>query len=217
MEERHENEVRSEPDVGRKGGAASMAAGVPYAEERGAVALWTRDLVRWGPIWAGLVLALAIQLVLGAIGLALSLRAYDPTSANYTERVTSMLSIWTAVSSLISLFIGGYIAGRMASVLGLRNGLAQGSVLWALALVVGIVLSALGAAGLVSTLPNVGGLLGRGGAMISPEQAAVTATGAWWFVIGSVLAWAAAAFGGVLGAAAHREELAGAPQESRSA
>jgi len=209
--EAQEGEAREEPaeEIGRKGGAGAVAAGIPYAPERAAAALWSRDLVRWGPIWAGLLLALAIQVVLGTIGLAVAVGAYNPSAPDFAERVTGMLGIWTVISGLISLFVGGFIAGRMAAVLGLRNGFAQGSVLWALALVAGMVLSAAGIAGLLGLAMDVRGLVP--GAQVTAEQArilaATTASGAWMFVIGAVLAWVAAAGGGVLGAAAHVEEI----------
>jgi len=210
--EHPESEMHEEPaeEAGRKGGAAAMAAAAPYEVERAAVAFRTRDLVRWGPIWAGLLLALAIQLVLGMIGLAVALSAYDPLAPNFAERVAGTMSIWTAVSALIALFVGGFVAGRMAAVLGLRNGLVQGSVVWALALVIGIVFSALGVAGLLGAAMNVGPLLARGLDITGSEAVRAvrsTATGAWWFVVGAILAWAAAAAGGVLGTAARVEEL----------
>lgn len=206
-------ERREEIDVeetGRKGGAASMAAGMPYAEERAGVAYGTRDLVRWGPIWAGLLIALGIQLVLGLIGAAIALSAYNPGTANYANQVASFTGIWSAISALIALFVGGYIAGRMAAVLGLRNGLVQGSVVWALALVASIVLSGLGAAGLLGAMNNVTGALARGLNVSGPEgralvNSAINAT--WWTVVGAILAWIAAALGGVLGAAAHRDVI----------
>lgn len=195
-------------EAGVKGGAAAMAAEAVYAPERAAVAVWARDLVRWGPIWAGLLLALAIQLVLGTVGLAVALSAYDPAAPDFATRVASTLGIWTAASALIALFVGGYIAGRMAAFLGLRNGLVQGSVVWALALLIGVVLSALGVAGVLGGALNVGPLLARGLEVIGPEAARFvesTTAGAWWFVVGSILAWAAAAGGGVLGVAARVE------------
>jgi hypothetical protein len=210
--EQHEHEAeverrRRDEEAGWKGGAAAMVAGTSYAAAEEGIAVFGRDLVRWGPIWAGLLLALGIQFVLGAIGLAIALSAYNPTAANYGARVGSTLGIWTAISALIALFVGGYAAGRMAAVLGLRNGLTQGSIVWALALVLGTILSALGAVGLLGATANIGPLL-TGQMAVTGAQAqsiaSTTASGAWWFVIGTILAWAAAAGGGMLGTAAHR-------------
>lgn len=207
-ERRERREDIDVEETGRKGGAASMAAGVPYAAERAGEVPWTRDLVRWGPIWAGLLLAIGIQLVLGLIGAAIALSAYNPSAANYAQRVGSFTGIWSAISALIALFVGGYVAGRMAAVLGLRNGIVQGSVVWALALVAGIVLSGLGAAGVLGAMSNVTGALTRGLNVSGPEgrtliNSAISAT--WWTVVGAILAWVAAAIGGVLGTSAHRE------------
>ncbi len=214
-EEENESErnvrERHEREEGRKGGAASMAAGMPYAEEREtAGVMWSRDLVRWGPIWAGLLLSLGIQLVLGMVGLAIALSTYNPLSANFVERVGNLMSLWTAISALIALFTGGYVAGRMALVLGLRNGLVQGSVVWALALLVGLMLSSLGVAGVLGAATNIGALMSRGFNLTGPEASQLVrsaSSATWWAAIGAILAWVAAASGGILGAAAHEERI----------
>ncbi|MCX6377334.1 MAG: hypothetical protein NTU88_15085 [Armatimonadetes bacterium] len=195
-------------EAGRKGGAAAMAAAMPHMREEVAAALWTRDLVRWGPIWAGLLLALGVQVVLGAVSLAVALSIFSPTEADYAQKVANFASILSVISGLIALFLGGFVAGRMASVLGLRNGIVQGSVVWALALLIGVVLSALGIAGLLNAI-NVAPYL-RGMMLTSPEQQMLirnAVSGTWWFVVGSLLAWIAAAVGGIRGAAAHAEEM----------
>lgn len=209
--EKHELREKEEGIAGRKGGAASMAAGGAFAREEAETGiLASRDLVRWGPIWAGLLLALGIQLVLGMIGLAVALSSYNPSAANFAARVTSTLSIWSVVSALIALFVGGFIAGRMAAVLGLRNGLVQGSVVWALAVIIGLVLSAFGVAGVLGSVTNIGTLMARGAMLTGPEATTLVrsaAAGTWWAVVGAILAWAAAAGGGILGAAAHEERI----------
>lgn len=206
-EDRERRELEAREETGRKGGAGAMTAGT-YAPEREAVAFWTRDLVRWGPIWAGLLMALGIHVVLSAIGLAVALGAYDPASPVFGQQVANTLAIWTAISAIIALFVGGFVAGRMGAVLGLRNGLVQGSVVWALALLFMLVLSAIGVAGFGSAL-DVSALVA--GVDISAQEArqmaATTSSGAWWFVVGAILAWAAAAGGGILGTAAHAEDI----------
>ena len=207
-----ERERREEgvEEAGRRGGMAASMAGGMSMERAAVVAMGMRDLIRWGPIWAGLLIALSIQIVLGTIGLAVALSAYNAAAADFGARVAGTLSIWSVVSALIALFVGGYVAGRMAAVLGLRNGLVQGTVVWALAMLMGVILSALGIAGLLSSVNITSFLSARGAGLTSPEQmnlARNASSGAWWFVIGSVIAWIAVAGGGVLGAAAHTEAV----------
>jgi hypothetical protein len=208
--EQHEEkqQVEQTEQVGRKGGATAAAIQIPFESEATAVAYRAGDLVRWGPVWAGLLLALSIQLVLGSIGLAVVLTVFDPTAANFIPRAATTLSIWAAVSGLIALFIGGYVAGRMAAVLGFRNGLVQGSLVWALAVVAGMILGAAGVGGLLSmaSISNLMQSLQLGGE-VARRAATMAAGSAWWFVVGAVVAWAAAASGGVLGSAAHREAI----------
>jgi hypothetical protein len=98
----------------------------------------------------------------------------------------------------------------MAAVLGLRNGLAQGSVVWALALLISVVLSSLGVAGALSNMPNLAAMASRGVGMTGADAQRLVssaAAGSWWFVIGAVIAWVAAAGGGMLGAAAHTDDI----------
>ncbi len=213
-ERERERQEEGVVEAGRRGGMAASYAGAIPAERETAIALAMRDLVRWGPIWAGLLIALGIQIVLGAIGLAVALSTYNAAAPNFGARVASFLSIWSVISALIALFIGGFIAGRMAAVLGFRNGLVQGTVVWALAMLLGVLLSALGISGLLSAVNIAPFLTARGAGLTSPEQMALArnaASGAWWFVVGTIVAWIAAAGGGVLGSAAHTEAI----EESR--
>lgn len=211
-EQRSEQQEQAKPEqaaeeAGRKGGVASMAAEMPRAREAAGAVAWTRNLVRWGPIWAGLLLALGIQIILGAVGLAVALSFYDVASPDYARSVANLANMWSVISGLMALFLGGFVSGRMASVQGLRSGVIQGTMVWTLALIVGVILSSLGIAGLlnaVNVMPFLRTLM-----MTSPEQQnliqnAVTET--WWFVIGSLLGWIAAVIGGMRGAAAHPEE-----------
>ena len=211
QERRDRQEREGVHETGRLGGSASMAAGTTMAGERAVAAYGLRDMVRWGPIWAGLLTALGIQIVLSAIGFAIAVTAYDPASPVYAQRVAGLLGIWSAVSTLVALFVGGYIAGRMGAVLGLSNGLIQGTVVWALVLLLSLLLSGIGLAGFLGGVLNLNQYIAGVSPNVSPEVARATAdataTGAWWFVVGAILAWAAAAGGAVLGTSRHEEAI----------
>ena len=74
-----------------------------------------RDLVRRGPILAGLATTLATLLVLTVLGTAIGLSAFEPDDAGGTVFTTSA-AIWGAVSALVAFFAGGALAGRTAAV-----------------------------------------------------------------------------------------------------
>jgi hypothetical protein len=91
------------------------------------------DQVRWGPILAGLVIALSTQLVLSALGLAVGAGAVSDSGAprSITPGVGTNVGIWSIVSLLISLFAGGWTAARTAGRMSRNTALLNGAILWA--------------------------------------------------------------------------------------
>ncbi|MHB0912456.1 MAG: hypothetical protein ACYC2Y_03280 [Armatimonadota bacterium] len=216
MEHERRPDVERE-ETGRKGGAASMAAGRAYPAESAYLSWLEAPVTRWGPVWAGLVIALGIQFVLSALGAALALSAYDVTSPNFAQDVSVFLSIWIGISLLIALFVGGWIAGRGGALLGMTAGWLQGTVVWALAVIFSLIVGGAITGNLLRSVSNVVPALAGGGAApqigavsvdMQAARAAVTtaSTTAWIFFIGAILQWAAAALGGWLGASRTREE-----------
>lgn len=64
--------------------------------------------VRWGAVFAGLVLAMTVQLILTVVGSAIGLAAWDPSSG---KGLGIGAGIWALLTMLISLFLGGGLAG----------------------------------------------------------------------------------------------------------
>src|SRR6059058_5635247 len=69
--------------------------------------------ISWGAIFAGAVVALAVQLVLTLIGGAIGLATLSPATGQSPSGTALGLgaAIWLVISSLISLFVAGYVAG----------------------------------------------------------------------------------------------------------
>ncbi len=115
--------------------------------------------VSWGAIFAGLVVSLVIGLLLNLLGIGIGLGAIDPaTSNNPFSGIGTGAAIWLGISTLIALFVGGWITAKLAgSVRGLI-GVLHSLVLWGLVTLVtfylmGTALGSLfsGAAGVVGT------------------------------------------------------------------
>jgi hypothetical protein len=85
--------------------------------------------ISWGSVFAGAVIALATQIVLALIGIAIGLATLDPATGDNPSGTAlgAGAGIWLLVSSLISLFVGGYIAARLA---GRLNGWLHGLTTW---------------------------------------------------------------------------------------
>ena len=91
------------------------------------------DQVRWGPIIAGITIALSTQLVLSAFGAAIGLTSIGDSGAPRTEApgVGTNIGIWAIISLLLSLFAGGWITGRTSGRMTRSTALLNGAILWA--------------------------------------------------------------------------------------
>lgn len=127
------------------------------ATNREAVQRFGRPFARisWGAIFAGSVVALAVQLVLTLIGGAVGLATLNPATGQSPSGTTLGIgaAIWVIISSLISLFAGGYVAGRLG---GTFNGWLHGLATWATVTTFTIVLLATAAGGLVGAASGLG-------------------------------------------------------------
>lgn len=85
--------------------------------------------VSWGAIFAGAIIALATQVVLTLIGTAVGLATLNPaTGENPTGTTLGVgAAVWLVISSLVSLFLGGYVAGRLGETF---NGWLHGLATW---------------------------------------------------------------------------------------
>jgi len=95
-----------------------------------------RDRIRWGPVWAGLVVALStyllLQLALIAVGVV-------ELGGDTTSDAAA-----SAAAAIIAFFLGGLVAGATAMWRGADDGLLHGVVLWGVGLLSLLVLSIAG-------------------------------------------------------------------------
>jgi hypothetical protein len=183
------------------------------------------DQVRWGPIIAGIVTALSTQLVLSALGVAIGASSIGDSGAPRTEAggVGVGIGIWSIVSLLISLFIGGWIAARTAGRMNRNTALLNGAILWASTLALSAWLLSSGVSGAFGVAAsNAGSVLnqvrqaapGTTAGVISGQQAPPvpnitaqqardiagnTAKVSWSFVFGSLLGLIASLIGSAIG------------------
>ena len=153
---------RSEPasdrtryeDIGVSGGTADPGVrrlGGGYDDAEGSAPA-RRDSIRWGPIWAGLITALTIFLLLHLLAIGLGLLDIGPGDGG---------GGWvSAIIGLIAFFTGGAVAGMTSAVRGAATGLLNGFLVWALGTVLILLLSALGLGQIFGALGNVVGQLG---------------------------------------------------------
>jgi len=116
-----------------------------------------RDRVRWGPILAGLLAALATFVLLSILGSAigattLSANGNAPPPGAGGREYGIAAGLWGALSALLSFFIGGYIAAKSSAVGGSGNGWLNGSMVFLSGLFLIIWLASQGAGGLFGAL-----------------------------------------------------------------
>ena len=157
-----------------------------------------RDLVRWGPVWAGLLVTLStfllLQLVFFALGL-LSLAQSEPGST----------AGWmSGLIGFVAFFLGGLTAGATAMWRSAKDGALQGFLVWALTTMGIIFLTLFGGGALFGSaaevLTQVSSIQRSDLPSVDAASAIDTARAATnWAVLGLVLALLAAAVGGALG------------------
>lgn len=197
---------------GATGGDVNMAVVTPT------------DRVRWGPILAGLFVALSSLAVHGVLAAAVAGTVYDPGDSARSFGIGA--GIWGIISVLISFALGGWVAARSAAVRGHNNGCLNGAMVWAVAIPVMAYMLAGGAARVADTVATTAGdalqataqVTGDDdvridGATSDAQQASMEVTPgqqervadagartAWSTLVALLLGLAAAAVGGYLGA-----------------
>jgi hypothetical protein len=98
--------------------------------------------VSWGGIWAGVLTTLGTLLLLSTLGLAVGIAANagagaaaGATGTNVSPGTMGTAAvIWSALSLLISMFLGGLASTRMGRIFDRGNGMFHGALVWVISL-----------------------------------------------------------------------------------
>ncbi|ARV59307.1 hypothetical protein BZZ01_12325 [Nostocales cyanobacterium HT-58-2] len=176
------------------------------------------DRVRWGPIIAGLLIALATQLILSSIFAAIGAGSIEASGRPRTiaPNVAQNVGIWSTIALLIALFTGSWVMARACGPMNRNTALLNGAILWATTLAVSSWLLASGVSGAFGiAASNAGQVINQvqqpGGGVNVPQNlpnvtaeearriAANVRSGLWWFVFGSLLGLVASLLGAATG------------------
>jgi hypothetical protein len=107
--------------------------------------------VSWGAIFAGWVLAAGTALLLYQLGAAIGLTVIDPAKdeAVITRGFSYGAGFWIFLTWIVSLFLGGLFAARLAGRSDKTIGMLHGMTVWGVTAVATILLGAAGIAGVV--------------------------------------------------------------------
>ena len=165
-----------------------------------------RDRVRWGPVFAGLVTALSVFLLLSLLALGLGIVAAQNADSEQASNAGTVGAIVAAIIGLAAFVLGGFVAGRTSAVVGRASGALNGFLVWALGVVLILTLGALGLSQLFGAAGDIFGQLRGSGVSpndvnVDPNQAADAVRNS---AIGGFISLAlpaiAAAAGGMIGA-----------------
>ena len=144
--------------------------------------------VRWGAVFAGVVLGLALLALLTTLWFAL---AYN----SGVDTVRDNLEWFVGATAVGALFVGGLLAGWLSGVRGAGSGFFNGVTMWGLILIVAVavglpaVFNVLNL-GRVTSITDEGGLIGTG--------VDTTLWATFWTILGGFLA---SGLGGLIGGA----------------
>jgi hypothetical protein len=123
--------------------------------------------VSWGGVWAGVLSAVALLMLLAALGLAVGVTTAEPGQTD-AQALGAGAGIWAAASLLIALFVGGIVSTRTGGVSDRTTGFFEGLLVWvvSLLLLAYLAMSGIGAitGGAMKLLTTAGTVAGVAGA-----------------------------------------------------
>ena len=165
--------------------------------------------VQWGPVIAGVLCALAVQIVLGLCGVAFG---FASAPAGGGPKV--LAAIWAVlITPVAASFVGALVAVRIAGERLDAGAYLHGALVWCIGLIAGaIFLSGLASSGAMSAGAAAGNMTLRsdmlmGGAQVRDDTAKSAALGTSAAAVGALLGLG----GALLGAAVGKQMLTGEP------
>lgn len=120
--------------------------------------------LRWSAVLGGAALAIALWITLQVLGMGIGLAAVDTDDAGSLKNAGIGTGIWSLVAPLIAMFLGGLLAGRLAGTRERKIGAMHGSVVWAIALAIGLYMMLSIVSALVGAASQAGGAIVGGAA-----------------------------------------------------
>jgi hypothetical protein len=129
--------------------------------------------ISWAAVFAGALIAIGIQLLLALLGIGIGAGTVDPQAErNPMAGMGTGALIWWIVSFLLSLFAGGWVAGRLTGTRNRFNDSVHGVLTWVVFVLINLWLLTSAAGSLIRSASGVLGstvsMLSQGAAMNAP-------------------------------------------------
>ncbi len=147
------------------------------------------DLISWSSIWAGVLSAFGLFVLLGVLALAAGLVVQTGGTPKFGAAIASII---TALFLIVAFFVGGFIAAWTAHIEDVESATLHGFLVWALFVVFLVVLAA---AGLGAAFGNMTSVFSGSFNPATPKE--LTDAG-WVTVFGFMLAVTASVLGALV-------------------
>jgi hypothetical protein len=156
---------------------ANYSANIDYATYAKEIAPVKARRIIWGAIFGGVAIALVVHMTLSLLGLGIGFGAIDPMAErDIMQGLGTGALIWWVVTTLVALFVGGWMSARLAASPKPWASAFHGLVTWAVYAILSFYLLTTTVGGIIS---GVGGLMGQtltiaseGIAAVDPQTAA---------------------------------------------
>lgn len=99
------------------------------------------SLISWGSVLAGATIAVVIGVMLNILGLAFGLSTLQPGDPDAGEAFGAGAGLWLALSTLLGMLVGGYVAARSAHNPDHHEGVLHGAAVWAVGFLLALFLT----------------------------------------------------------------------------
>ena len=120
--------LSSDTSTTTTGGTTHAEVSRPMVHEN---APYAYSLISWGSVIGGAVIAVALGAMLNIGGLAFGLAALEPGDSNAGETFGIGAGLWLALSTVVGMAVGGYVAARSAHNPDHHEGVLHGAAVWA--------------------------------------------------------------------------------------
>ncbi|MBI0476176.1 hypothetical protein D9601_12550 [Sphingomonas sp. MA1305] len=138
-----------------------------------------RRRVSWGAIFAGVVIAVAVQLLLGILGTGIGLSMVDPVEGSTPGAAGFGIGagLYWLITTVVALGAGGYAAARVSGVTERFDALVHGLVVWGVTLILTLYLLTSAVGGIIGgafrTVGTVAGAAGSTVGAAAPKAAQI--------------------------------------------
>jgi hypothetical protein len=136
-----------------------MAVNYGTHEHRFAATAWfgTEGMkVSWGGVFAGVLVAMGVSMLLASLGVAIGVSAVDPGETD-PGAIGIGAAIWGGLQLLIALFVGGMVATRVGAIIDRTTGFFEGVLVWVVSL---MLMAYLAGSGIATVASGAFSLLG---------------------------------------------------------